>query len=81
MPSKRRPKFKGWIPVETVDPELLEKIKLYNERFEYYCRRLSSPTNSTGNGWEAHSHAQRDVPLTKEEMDIRTRITPYGWDK
>lgn len=71
----RRTKWKGWIDPKDVDPEVLEKIRRHNERYEHYLKTLPQPP-AGNNIWSAHWKAMEEVPLTKGEQEIRKRIDP-----
>ncbi len=65
----RKTDWKGWLKPNYIEPELLERIRSYNERYKYYHTYLGFHEHT-----EAHRLARIDVPLTEEEFDIKRRL-------
>lgn len=75
----QRSKWKGWIHVSDIQPDLLEKFRKYKERVAYYRNNIPFNGFGTGNSFEAYQKARKDVPLSEREKEILSRITPNDW--
>ncbi len=65
----RKTDWKGWLKPEDIEPELLERIRSYNERFKYYHTYMGFHEHI-----EAHRLARIAVHLTAEEFEIKQRL-------
>lgn len=81
MVSKKRNVWKGWKPASEFSPELLEKKRKQIERYHHYRDKLAASTAGTGNGWDAHVQADRDVGMTAAENEELKRLDPnyFAW--
>jgi len=65
----KKHKWKGWLKPEDLDPELLARIRRYNERYQLYVAKLGQSEH-----WEAHVRARKEVPLDAIEFDMKQRL-------